>query len=344
MPKKLIDAALLARAQSLLARPSVFNFMAKLPPADGRPDQSWYRIVKNAKAPDEVDVLIYDEISMWGVNAAQFVTDLKAIEAKTINLRVNSPGGIVFDGLAIYQSLASHPAKIIAHVDGWAASIASVIIMAADQIKISEAAQIMIHAPWSFVIGPADDMRKEADILDSLQAAIVDVYVARTGGSREEITAWVDEETWFKGQVAVDAGFADEVVPLKLKAPAAPAAKMGADFFASIFPQMPDDVRAALTDGGDEHAEATFNFATATPREAEAFMRAHGASRKQATAAIRTFKTTSSREESESDRAARDEQVKRDEAATTSRDETVAQLGVMTTAAAIRNAASNFPR
>jgi ATP-dependent protease ClpP protease subunit len=344
MPKKLIDAALLTRAASLPARRSIFDFMAKMPAlADGRPDKSWYRIVKNAKVPDEVDILIYDEISMWGCNAAQFVTDLAEIEAKVINLRVNSPGGIVFDGLAIYQALAAHPAKIIAYVDGWAASIASVIIMAADEIKIGEAAQIMIHSPWSYVIGPADDMRKEADILDSLEAAIVDVYVARTGGNRKEIAGWVKDETWFKGQAAVDSGFADEVVPLKLKEPGKPAAKLGADFFASIFPHMPDDVRAALADG--EHVEPKpFSFATATPRESEAFLRANGATRKQATAVFKQLTTAISRDESDADRAARDEQSRRDEASNLSRDETVAQLGAMTATAAIRSAAAAFPK
>lgn len=332
MSKKLLDAALMTRVAGPLARRSIFSLVAKLPE---QIDRSWYRIAKNAKMPDEVDILIYDEISMWGVNASQFVTDLAAIDAKVINLRVNSPGGIVFDGLAIYQALAAHPATIIAHVDGWAASIASVIIMAADEIRIGEAAQIMIHAPWSYVVGPADDMRKEADILDSLEAAIVDVYTARTGGTRTAIVDWVKAETWFKGQAAVDAGFADEVVPLKLKEPAKPAAKLGADFLAAIFPKMPADVRTSLEDAS--LAAPKFSFATATPREAEAFLRQHGATRKQATdAVVNNFKGP--RDEGD---AARDEQKR---AANQSRDEAVQRIDVMAAAAAIRHAASTFPR
>lgn len=296
MKKKLINAALLARAEGPLASRSAFNFVAKALPrtADGR-GKSWYSIAKSATA-DAVDILIYDEIGFWGVQASEFVTALAAVDAKTINLRVNSPGGSVFDGLAIYQALAAHPAKIIAHVDGWAASIASVIIMSADTIMIGEAAQIMVHQPWSMVMGPADDMRKEADILDSLEAAIIDVYVARTGGTRDEIAAWVKDETWFKGQAAVDAGFADEVTPLKLKTPGKPAAKLDADFFAAIFPHLPEEVRADLAAPADEKSIKGFDFEHGTRSEFEDFLRASSASGKRAKAITNTgFKPTTDR-------------------------------------------------
>src|SRR4051794_21023401 len=130
--KKSFDAALLAQAKHPLARASAFDLIAKLPlaRAAGRPDQSWFRVARSNASNSEVDVLIYDEIGFWGVAAADFVRELAEIDASVINLHINSPGGSVFDGIAIYQALVQHKAKIIVHIDGWAASIASVIAMA----------------------------------------------------------------------------------------------------------------------------------------------------------------------------------------------------------------------
>jgi ATP-dependent Clp endopeptidase proteolytic subunit ClpP len=285
MKKYRFAAALVARAQKALARPTVMNFLPKPALAAGD-ERSWYRI-NRAAAASEVDILIYSEIGWWGVTAQDFVSDLAEVDAERINLHLNSPGGSVFDGIAIYQALVQHKAEVIVHIDGWAASIASVIAMAGDTIKIGEAAQIMIHQPWSWVMGTAGDMRKEADVLDSIEGAIIDVYVARSGGDRDEIAGWVGEETWFKGQDAVDAGFADEVVPLKLKKPneaddrAALAASLPAAFFASIFPHLPEEVSAALAEEVPEQAD-DFDFANGTDREFEKFLRRHGASGQRA--------------------------------------------------------------
>lgn len=342
MKKKTIDAALLTRAQDALAQRSAFNFVAKVSGASRETGKSWYNIVQSADAPDEADVLLYSEIGFWGIMAADFVRDLAGVTAKVINLRVNSPGGSVFDGLAIQAALAAHPAKIIAHVDGWAASIASVIIMAADEIRIGEAAQIMIHAPWSIVMGPAEDMRKKADVLDKIEQGIIDIYVARTGGDHEEIAAQVSAETWFKGQEAVDAGFADIMVPTKKKPKA--SANLGAEFFDIIFPNLPEDVRTDLR-ADSESAATGFNFSTATPREAEAFLRAHGATRKQATdAVVNNFKATP-RDGGVNDRDARDERTNStDGDAARSRDETVKAIQAAADLAAIRLSAASFKR
>jgi hypothetical protein len=102
-------------------------------------------------------------------------------------------------------------------IEGVAASIASVIAMAGDEIRIAEGSHIMIHKPWSISIGDATAMRKEADVLDTLEAGIIDIYHARTGKDRAQLEKWVGEETWFRGQEAVDAGFADAMVPAKKK-------------------------------------------------------------------------------------------------------------------------------
>lgn len=252
MPK-IVNAALESRVNAIVSRRAERG--AALRPSDTKPKR-WYNFVNK---DDESDLYIFDEISSWwGIGANDFVNDLAQIDAKRLNLYINSPGGSVFEGYAIYAALIRHSEKknceITVIIDGWAASIASVIAMAGDHIKIGAHAQVMIHAPWSLAIGTADDMRAEADVLDDLEETIVDIYEARTGGDRAEIEAWVAAETWFKGQAAVDAGFADEVIPLKTKKTdddaddkAKPAASHDADYFAAIFPNMPDDVREALT-------------------------------------------------------------------------------------------------
>lgn len=158
---------------------------------------------------DDATVYIYDEISWFGVSAEQFVKDLNDIKAKTIHLRVNSPGGSVFDGTAIYNALKQHKAKVIAHVDGLAASIASVIIMAADEVHMGENAFLMIHEPWSMVIGGSEDMRQEADLLDKVGGTIMKTYMDKSGKDEDEIKDMMAKETWFTAQEALDGGFCD---------------------------------------------------------------------------------------------------------------------------------------
>lgn len=165
-----------------------------------------YKIENKA---DESTVYIYDEISWFGVQAEQFVKDLNNIKAKKIHLRVNSPGGSAFDGTAIYNAVKQHPATIIAHVDGLAASIASVIIMAADEVRMSENAFLMIHEPFSIVIGGADDMRHEADLLDKVGGTIVKTYMDKSGKNENEIKDMMAKETWFTAQEALAGGFCD---------------------------------------------------------------------------------------------------------------------------------------
>lgn len=339
--KKTLPADLLAGARSA-ARRSVFNLVS---PTDGDKDRKWFNFA-NAK-DDVVDVYIMDEIGYWGVTAGDFSKELSGVSAKTMNLYVNSPGGSVFDGLSIHGSLIKwaekNDAKIIAHVDGWAASIASVIIMAADEIRIAEAAQIMAHPPSSLVWGTAVEMRAEAEILDSIEEAIIDIYTARTGGDRDEITAWVQAETWFKGQAAVDAGFADVLVLNKKKDGgkadyAALATRLDGDFLNSIFPNMPDDVREALT---KQPENKTGTNPPKTTRELAGALRNIGYSRDAADSiAAHGFKpkeqprAVAPQPEKPTTAEPRDGAEKRDAA--------VAAIRAATTAAAIRNAAANY--
>ncbi|USE38936.1 ClpP-like prohead protease/major capsid protein fusion protein [Endozoicomonas sp. SCSIO W0465] len=168
-------------------------------------------------ADSVVELIIYEEISSWwGITAQNIANQLKELRAangtiNTIRVRINSPGGDVFEGVTIYNLLKQDSAFVEVYVDGMAASIASIIAMAGDKIVIGESAAFMIHNPWSYAWGESDELRKMADLLDQIKSSLMTTYQKRTGLSEEEITALMDEETWYFGQEAVDAGFADEV-------------------------------------------------------------------------------------------------------------------------------------
>lgn len=177
---------------------------------------SWYKIVAaDGGDGDHAEILIYDEIglSFWGegISAAAMVKDLSALDVKTIDVRINSVGGQVFDGLAIFNAIDRHPATVTTHIDGMAASIASIIALAGDEVRIAENAFMMIHNPWGVEIGDANAMRKMADTLDTLGGSLRDTYVAKSGQSEKVVTEWMDEETWFNAEEALAVGLVDEV-------------------------------------------------------------------------------------------------------------------------------------
>ena len=166
----------------------------------------------HAKA-EESEIFIYDAIGgFWGIQAAQFVKDLKALKSPVIHLRVNSPGGEVDAARAISTAIAQHSSKVIAHVDGLAASSASFIILAADEIEMSAGAFIMVHSPWAMTIGNASDHEQTAELLGKYGDAMVQDYMRRSGKDEATVRGWMDGETWFSAQEAIDAGLADRVI------------------------------------------------------------------------------------------------------------------------------------
>jgi ATP-dependent Clp protease protease subunit len=173
--------------------------------AKGKPE---YRIENKG---EEATIYLYDEIGFWGVELQPFVKDLNELTAKTIHLRINSPGGSVFDGTTMYNALKEHPARIVAHIDGLAASIATVIAMAADEVIAAENSFMMIHEPWSAMAGGADEMRKQADLLDKVGTMIAQVYTDRTGADEKVISGWMTDETWFTAEEAEAAGLVDKI-------------------------------------------------------------------------------------------------------------------------------------
>ena len=164
----------------------------------------------------EAEIYLYDEIgSGWfgGVSAKQFADELKALgKLERITVRLNSPGGDVFDGLAIHNILKQNPAQVDMYVDGLAASIASIIAMAGDSINMAENAMMMIHEPWTMALGNAAEMREIADRLEKVSGVLLGTYTRRTGKDEQEIADLMVAETWMTAQEALDMGFADSIV------------------------------------------------------------------------------------------------------------------------------------
>jgi len=176
-----------------------------------------------AKGNKEAEILIYEDIGEgWagGISAKRFAEQIKDLGAlEKITVRINSYGGSVFDGFAMYNTLRRNPAEVAVSVDGVAASSASVIAMAGDFVEIAANGFLMIHPPWSMAMGGAEDFRKEADLLDSVGSAIAGVYVERTGLPLAEVWEYMDAETWFTAEDAVELGFADTTgAPMEIAA------------------------------------------------------------------------------------------------------------------------------
>jgi ATP-dependent Clp endopeptidase proteolytic subunit ClpP len=174
--------------------------------------KSWYTI-KASAAGGQAEIMIYDEIGYRGITAKKFVSDLKNIsDATSINLRINSPGGDVFDGIAIYNALKGLGIPITTYIDGLAASMASVIAMVGNPVIMPENAMMMVHKPWGASSGDANAMRDYADLLDKVESVLIPAYTAKTGKSHDEIAALLEEETWLSGAECVAHGFADQLI------------------------------------------------------------------------------------------------------------------------------------
>lgn len=176
----------------------------------------WYSI--RALAEQSAEVYIYGDIGeSWNedsVTAAAFVRDIAALDVTTLHVRVNSIGGSVTDGLAMYNALRRHKATVNVTIDGIAASIASLVAMAGDTVSIAENGMVMVHAPWGMNVGNSADMREFADMLDKWAVAMAASYAAKTGRPIDEILALLTDGVnhWYSASEALAAGFVDEVV------------------------------------------------------------------------------------------------------------------------------------
>lgn len=174
---------------------------------NGRTD--WYRIQN--KATPKPEIFIYDEIGYFGNSAKGLSDELQELDVDELDVHINSPGGDIFDGLAIYQALKNHRASVTVHVDGLAASIASVIAMAADKVVMAPKASLMIHDGWTMAVGNAGEMRKAADLLDKQSDVIASVYADKTNQPTDFWRAQMLQETWYTADEALEAGLADEI-------------------------------------------------------------------------------------------------------------------------------------
>ncbi len=232
-----------------------------------RPD--WYKI--NALSEDDAEVMIYDVIG-WPYNdASELVKTLNGIKAKTITVRINSPGGDVFDGTAIFNALKNHSSKVITRVEGLAASMGSVIAMAGKEVQAYKNSMLMIHNAWVLAAGNASDLRDIADILEKIDGNIVDIYNAQASCGKKKIRDMMNATTWMTADESKELGFIDTVLE-------AGKASAKARFDLSMFNNVPEGLISGR-EGGE-----------LTEREIERALRDAGGSRSFAKGIIAKLK------------------------------------------------------
>lgn len=241
--------------------------------------KKWYKI--QAKSDDVAEISIFGDIgfSWWdeGVTAAQFKKDFDEIkDSEEIHVLINSPGGDVFDGIAIHNIIATERPKVSVEVIGLAASAASIIALAGNTLTMDAASFFMIHNVWSFAMGDAGELRKKADDLDKISGELVNIYEAHSDLSAKEIKEFMDAETWFTAAETVEHGFADESVEHE-----AAAASVSVDL-KYAYKHTPERFRG---DAEDKKPPETI-------RDFEGLLRDSGFSRKQSeTIAAKGFQT-----------------------------------------------------
>lgn len=215
------------------------------PPPGMQPPENaknWFRIENSVEDDDSTDVYVYDSIGGWfGMYADEFIEALGEVTTSKINLRLNSPGGSVFEGIAIANAIRSHPATVTVYVDALAASIASVIALAGDRVVMMPQAQYMVHNASGACYGDATEMTKMADLLDKQSRNIAEAYAQHTGRPLAEWQDYMANETWFTAEEAVAVGLADEAMPMRPKKgeqaedPASVAALMNRSWDLSVY-------------------------------------------------------------------------------------------------------------
>lgn len=245
-------------------------------PKGGRRDRFFARSVGTvfqAKlSGDATEIDLYDEIGAWGITARDFRNKLKDTSGD-ITLRINSPGGSVMDGIAIYNDLLAHKGNVRVEITGVAASIASIIAMAGKEIAIADNAFLMIHNAFIEAIGNKEELSDLVTVLSKIDDSMARTYASRTGAGIRTIKQMMDDETWFTGKEAKEAGFATEILK---------PAEAQAKFDLSVFAQVPDALR--FDDEVFANAETDEDFVKVLMRGAE------NRTRTQAKALIKAIK------------------------------------------------------
>jgi ATP-dependent protease ClpP protease subunit len=224
-----------------------------------------------AASTDVTEIDLYDEIGFWGVTASMMRSRLRDAKGD-ITLRINSPGGDVFDGVAIYNDLVAHQGKVRVEITGLAASIATIIAMAGDEIAIADNAFFMIHNSWVLTIGDRHDHQQSIDIMEKIDDSLARTYASRSKVGIRAVKQMMDDETWLTGKEAREQGFADSAL-------AATQAK--AKFDLSVFGKVPDALRYSDADFAAPETETDIE---------KLLMRDAGRSRSQARALIKSIR------------------------------------------------------
>lgn len=196
--------------------PRFYAMAGGLPLAANKPADRWYNMaIANKDTPQAaIEIEIYNEIGSWGYRAADFLRDLRALDDGKLQVvvAINSPGGDVFDGIAISNALNRLGERCTARIDGWAASSASIIAVGAHKVVIAANASMMIHNPWTIAAGDASELRAVADSLDVCRAGLVATYRRKSSAiGEDELVELLDAETWLTPGEAVALGLADEI-------------------------------------------------------------------------------------------------------------------------------------
>lgn len=271
-PRALARGTELARHARALTGPS---------PVDGKPKE-WFRFSNETGADGEPTtvIYIYDVIDSWGgywgISAQEFIQELMAVTTATIELRVNSPGGEVFEAVAMFAVLESHPATVTAYVDGLAASAASFLIMAADKVIMHRNSELMIHDAHGIAFGNAAVMREMQEILNKISDNIASIYAEKAGGTTEEWRAVMIGEggrdgKWYSAEEALDAGLIDEITE-RAGSGESTAARSGTRVTNETSPSGPDTAPDGEGDGtvpDGEPEDSTVDPDEATPDPSE---------------------------------------------------------------------------
>ena len=252
-------------------------------PSPRRPSAKSPVRVMNASAED-AELYIYGEIGPWGVTAQDVLRALQGLTSPVLHVHINSPGGDVFDGIAIYNALLRYQGQVLTYVDGVAASAASIIALAGERVLMAEGSLAMIHCAWGFCVGNAREMRRVGDLLDKVDAQLASIYARRMDIAPDEAMALMEAETWLDATAAVAQGFADTIeerqaveasfdFSLFKNTPDRLAAARGSARGTAPKPQTIRELEAVLRDAGYSRAEAAriaaSGFGTGTPARDE---------------------------------------------------------------------------
>jgi ATP-dependent Clp endopeptidase proteolytic subunit ClpP len=201
----------------------VKDYRARAKMAEADEGREWFKFQNKANDTTRID--LFDEIGFFGISAKDFVNELNSVDSKTLDVHINSPGGGVWDGMAIYNALKNHDGTVNVSIDGVAASAASFIACAGDTVTMNSASELMLHDAWGLAIGNASDMQDMAKRLGQMSDTIAEIYADKSGGTVEEWRALMEEETWYSADEALEAGLVDKVSKNKRKSDEAATAK-----------------------------------------------------------------------------------------------------------------------